>query len=227
MTLEQIGQLNLDKTFWQVLLRLVDFSIVDNGLPTYTIDPDLTKSMYDRYTLNVQVSKPTLAQMEAEFLVYKQELTDVETARLAEIARRDALQIRVDALGNDFHQLLIKANIPNIPNSALEDKRIIDEDDTIRLQALEDAQLALQADRSLQSRKDKLQELRDLRDQKLIEVDIMINDLSLGLRIDKQAVINYRTALKDTTNAFKKINGDPKVAVDNLVIASYVWPVKP
>lgn len=227
MTLEQIGQLNLENSFFEILNRLVDFSVISDKLPAYTIDPDTTLSMYDRVSLHTSVSKPLLTDMEAEFLVYKQKLTDMETARLAEMARREALQLRIDALGNNFHSLLAKANIPNIPNSAIEYKRIIDEDDTVRLDALELAQKTLKQDQTLQSRKDKLNELRKLRDIKLKEVDVMINELSLGIRTDKQAIIDYRQALKDVPNQYIKVNNDPKVSVDSIDLANYVWPTKP
>jgi len=137
MNLEQIGQLNLENSFLAILHRMVDFTVIDNGLVAYEISSDTSLSMFDRTTLNTQVVKPLLADMEAEFLVYKQELTDIETARLAEIARREALQVRIGALGNHFHQLLELANIANIPNAAAEYLRIINEDDTAVLGALE------------------------------------------------------------------------------------------
>jgi len=71
------------------------------------------------------------AVLDAEFLVYKQELIDAENARLAELARVQDIKDRWAAL-QDERFAVHKAGY-DIPNLALELKRIIKENDVVRL----------------------------------------------------------------------------------------------
>ena len=82
----------------------------------------------------------------------------------------------------------------------------------------------LQAERNL-----KLKRLRELREPLLKEVDVMVNDLVLEVRIDKAEVLAYREALKQFTDPYRWIN-DPeraKVAIDSLDLDNIQWPAKP
>jgi hypothetical protein len=78
-------------------------------------------------------------------------------------------------------------------------------------------------------RNNKLKKLRELRDAKLKDVDVMVNELALDLRSDKEAIIVYRQALMDFTDPYRYAN-DPnkaKVAIDSLDLNNIVWPEAP
>lgn len=77
------------------------------------------------------------------------------------------------------------------------------------------------------TRYDKLASLRTARDAKLIEVDIMINELALGLRGDTSAISTYRTALLNITTTYKDESGNPTSAIDSFDIGAFEWPIKP
>lgn len=70
---------------------------------------------------------------------------------------------------------------------------------------------------------EKLFTLRFLRNKKLTEVDVMINDLALGVRSDSADILAYRNALKDITEPFK--NDDE--ALSALDIATFQFPEAP
>lgn len=89
----------------------------------------------------------------------------------------------------------------------------------------EEVILSESASKLQQRRNAKLDQLRLLREDKLKAVDLMINELALELRADKEAVKNYRQALLDITSSYKKVNGDAKVAIDNLDLDDEsIWP---
>ena len=129
MTITEINNLKIEQYFYELSMRLVPtltpdkFEIIQNAIP------------YDGIMFSSQFTKPTLAEYEAEFALLKQELIDIENARLAEIARREALKVRISKL-EDYHA--IATNIgKHKSNEAVEYKRIIDENDEITLSELE------------------------------------------------------------------------------------------
>lgn len=76
----------------------------------------------------------------------------------------------------------------------------------------------------------KLNKLRIIRSQKLIELDNMYRDLQDGTRVDSAAVHQYRQDLKDITNDYKNhsTDGAHATAIDALdVDAAGTWPTKP
>jgi hypothetical protein len=79
------------------------------------------------------------------------------------------------------------------------------------------------------SREAKLQLIRDMREPKLQEVDVMVNELSLGERSDGSAIALYRTQLMSITDSYKDENGDATAALDALEadLSDLVWPMKP
>lgn len=80
-----------------------------------------------------------------------------------------------------------------------------------------------------ETRNAKLKQLRALRDAKLLEVDVMVNELVLDLRSDKAAVVAYREALLAFTEDYRWAN-DPnkaKVAIDDLDLNNIIWPSVP
>lgn len=90
----------------------------------------------------------------------------------------------------------------------------------------EHAELSTQDKRS-----EKLRLMRSIRDEKLAEVDIMINDLALGDRTDTAAVQTYRAALKDVTDGYKDSEDDMQGtgSLDAIAddLSNFTWPVKP
>ena len=77
-------------------------------------------------------------------------------------------------------------------------------------------------------RESKLDKIRLDREDKLKELDHMINDLSLGSRADAAALSSYKSDLLDITNSYKDNNG-ATVALDSLSddLSDLVWPAKP
>jgi len=84
---------------------------------------------------------------------------------------------------------------------------------------------------SEKTRNMKLAILRELRRQKLLEVDVMVNDLAVGDRTDTTQVREYRQALKDITEDYKYANDDyrGKAALDDFAedMSDFDWPEKP
>lgn len=84
---------------------------------------------------------------------------------------------------------------------------------------------------SQKSRNNKLQELRSQRDAKMKAVDIMVNDLAVGDRVDTSAVRDYRTALKDVTSEYKYVSDENKgkASLDAFAddLSDFSWPTKP
>jgi len=134
MTIAEINALTLDDVFVEILYRMVDFAPVPQGFPDYTVD-DQQVDVYDQYVLHASVSKPAKSAMEAEFLVYQQELLDAENARLTEVARVQDIKDRFEAI-SDIRGAISQASL-TISNPLAELQRIIDEDDQARLSLLE------------------------------------------------------------------------------------------
>jgi len=91
--LEQIQSLVLDDAFFTILRQLlpaIDYQINHSAL-------DLTLPLYDQVVLTGAV-KPTLAEMNTQFGIYKQNLIDSENARLAEEARVKDIKDRLIAM---------------------------------------------------------------------------------------------------------------------------------
>lgn len=228
MTLQEISTLQLEDKFYEVLNRMLDFSIIDNYLPAFEFSPDVNLSKYDRLNVNPQLEKPALVDMKIEFENLRAELLAQEQARLDEIARIEALKGRFTLIEADIHSVKsASTKFKDQPNPAIILREIINNDDVLELELMEAEHVVFSQKETLKERNDKLNQLRESRDAKLREVDVMINELSLGIRSDKQAIIDYRQALKDMPNQFIKTNGDPKVAVDSIDLAGYVWPVRP
>lgn len=71
----------------------------------------------------------------------------------------------------------------------------------------------------------KLDELRAARAPKLVEVDVLVNDLALeDTAYTLSQIKTLRTALKDVTNAYKNEDGSAKAEIASLNLAAFVWP---
>ena len=99
MTLAEIAALTLDDVFYIILDRLVDQSGVPEGEDWFTTTEGVTP-LYERTTLHVSLTKPTLQEMEDDLVVYKAELTAVEEARIAEVERQLNLRNRIIVIYN-------------------------------------------------------------------------------------------------------------------------------
>lgn len=138
MTLEQIANLQVDEsTIGTLLERLLDYSLLSVSDKPYILDEDTNLPFYQRVIVHTKFSKPTEAQLEAELDLYKADLAAIEQARLNELARIADIESRFHAIKN-IHGVFAELNL-NIPNSALEMKRIIKENDQIFLTQLESA----------------------------------------------------------------------------------------
>lgn len=135
MTLQEISELTIEKVFADLFNRIIDLSNLPAGSPAYQMDLDENKSFYDRVIVHQSLVKPSLELFEAELEELKSELNAIENARLAEIARVDDINSRFNAIP-DIRGAIVKASL-DIPNPAIELKRIIEENDQDRLSALE------------------------------------------------------------------------------------------
>lgn len=78
-------------------------------------------------------------------------------------------------------------------------------------------------------RDDKLNLLREFRQEKFAELQVLINELALAERSDAAAVKTWRQSILDVTAAYKDHKTNPAAAadLDNLDPASFTWPVGP
>ena len=78
-------------------------------------------------------------------------------------------------------------------------------------------------------REAKLSLMRNMRDVKLLDVDIMVNELTLGERADTAAVALYRNQLKGITDSYKNMDGSAKDTLDALEadLSDLSWPASP
>jgi hypothetical protein len=141
MNFEQIDALTIEQTFSTLINRILDLSVVPNGEPVYQLDQDDSLPFYDRVIMNQALVKPPLSNIQAELVEYQNELRVVEQARLDEIARVEAIKVRWNAI-SDVRGALSEAGISDVPNTAIELKRIIDENDEARLSLLESSAAA-------------------------------------------------------------------------------------
>ncbi len=82
--------------------------------------------------------------------------------------------------------------------------------------------------RQQEARELKLNELRMKRDEKLKEVDRMINELVLQIRTNEEEVKEYRSALLSITDEYKDEDGHATSSIDNLDLDdSAIWPARP
>lgn len=108
MTLEQINALTLNDSLAELFTRLL-------AGKEYSVEtPEGVESLgYVDFEI-IGAGKPTLSELEAEFLIYKQELIDQENARLSEVARLKNLKDRLAAISDKraaFYSLY--KDIPN------------------------------------------------------------------------------------------------------------------
>lgn len=102
----------------------------------------------------------------------------------------------------------------------------VDVDESGQRFAVENQQL--KAARTQASRNQKLAQTRFKRDELLKQVDVMVNELALGVRNDQQAVRDYRAELLSFTNMYKDQNGNATAAIDSLDIDDAdSWPTAP
>jgi hypothetical protein len=135
MTFNEINALTVESSIMDLLPRLVNFDSVPPEEMHYSVSNDDSLSMYERLSLHASLVKPELSDFEAELVVYKQELTDAEQARLDEIARVADIIARYEAIP-DIQKPFGRAGM-SVTNPALEMRRIISEDDQACLAELE------------------------------------------------------------------------------------------
>lgn len=137
MTFQEIDELTIESALPTLIERVLDTSVVPKNAPLFMLDKDLSKLFYERVIFHQNLVKPSLVILEAELQELKNELTDIERARIDEINRVADIRSRFNAI-SDIRGALNKAGL-KIGNPALELKRIIEENDQFRLSALESA----------------------------------------------------------------------------------------
>lgn len=100
----------------------------------------------------------------------------------------------------------------------------VDADGNEQLVVIEDADK--KAAKTLAGRKAKLDKLRDMREPLLKKADHEVNKLEDN-GLDTTAWRDWRKALRAVTDEWKKVDGDPKVAIDGLDLDAYQFPAEP
>ena len=144
MTFEEINLLTVEGEFFSLLPRIIDIEQVPQGEPVYQLDLDEEKSFYDRVIMHSSLVKPEEALFDAELVEVKAELTVLEQARLDELARIKDLTDRFNAIPDVRGAISKTAH--EIPNPAIELKRIVEENDNARLVELESASTVFEAE---------------------------------------------------------------------------------
>jgi hypothetical protein len=192
-------------------------------------DIDLMQIEDHEYKLRERLlpnEEPTSEELAAEFEIYKDELRAEEEARLVELARIQDIKDRWAGLADLNMTMMRLGHDQTIQNYALELTRIIEENDQIRLAELESDDAVYRLEMTAQGRIDKLNSLRDKRKPLLEEADHQINILEDDSS-DTASWRVYRKALRAATDAYKKVDGSPKVSIDGLVVDSFTFPSKP
>lgn len=178
-----------------------------------------------RFDQDDEEYEPSQAELDAELVTYKQELTDAENARLAEEARIQDLKDRYAAIGREAAQ----ANGMSNPDAYFRDAILKNSDHAAAeavMAAMEAEKAAYDAAQLPLQRESKLSKLRDKRNSLLTEADHEVNKKEDASE-DASALRAYRQSLRDVTDAYKDENGDASSAVDALDVDSFVFPTKP
>lgn len=155
MTLEEIAALEIKDVFQLLLSRIIQIPADLDG-PIFMLDQDESKDFYDRVIMNTDLVKPSKELFDDELAEYKAELSAVEQARLDEVARVEDIKSRWGAI-EDIRGAIAEAGI-DVPNPAIEIKRIIEENDQAQLSLLEskgaDAKVKADLQKSREERKE-------------------------------------------------------------------------
>jgi hypothetical protein len=96
-----------------------------------------------------------------------------------------------------------------------------------RFLAFVDGQIVLQAELKQSTlRVEKLQNIRSIRDQKLMQADHAIFKAEDNNQ-DASALRAHRTQLRDFTEQFKDENGNPSPILDDIIVDEIQFPEKP
>lgn len=96
-----------------------------------------------------------------------------------------------------------------------------------RFLAFVDGQISLQAELKQSTlRVEKLQNIRSIRDQKLMQADHAIFKAEDNNQ-DASALRAHRAQLRDFTEQFKDENGNPSEVLDSVVVEELLFPAKP
>lgn len=152
MNFDEINQLTVEKTFPELLSRILNTSSIPEGEPLFMMDLDESKSFYDRIIVHQSLVKPPLSNLEAELTELKSEKTQAYQDYIDELARVEDIKTRFSAI-KDPHSVFARLS-KDIVNPALEMERIIKEKDEPALAQLESEFAAQQAERAEQATKD-------------------------------------------------------------------------
>jgi len=96
-----------------------------------------------------------------------------------------------------------------------------------RFLAFVDGQISLQAELKQSTlRAEKLQNIRSIRDQKLMQADHAIFKAEDNNQ-DASALRAHREQLRNFTEQFKDENGNPSEVLDSVVVEQLIFPAKP
>lgn len=192
MTISEINALTIESTIFILMSRLLDPNAVPPGEAMFTIGDDDSVDFYERVAVNDVFVKPHITTVNDELDAYKAELTAEENARLAEIARVQAIQTRVDAI-NSLNGAMFTLN-PEIANARAEVNRIIKEDDIAFLEQLEAKGLEFDAKQASDVAKETRKTLGA--NARLICAEVL--DIVAGYNIERSATAAEKDAMEVT-----------------------------
>lgn len=159
MTFEQIDALTLD-TMDMVLTtleRTLDLTLVPEGDMWFTLDEDEELTMYDRFILHANLTKPDLPTLETELVTYQDELRTIEQTRLDEIQRVTDLTNRFNAITDIRGAMYKEDTSEQNPMKLME--HIITQNDTDLLDSLESSGVTWDNEQSTKTTKENRRKL--------------------------------------------------------------------
>jgi len=134
-SLEEINALIVDDVIIELMSRLLDLSVIPLGTNFYNLLPDEGQGLYLRIQIHILLEKPTVPELEAELILYKEEIIADFDINAAENERVAALKERFLALP-DMRIAMGILNL-NIPNLKVYARDIIASKDNTLLEDLE------------------------------------------------------------------------------------------
>lgn len=216
MSIESIEQMTLNELNVLVLInRLIDTSFIPSKEKIYTLNNDYSLSFYDRIIMHKTLTKPTLDEFNSELEIYKNELKEIELARLAELERIADLERRF--LNLEHIRQAISNCGTDQPNHLIELKRIIAENDTIKLEQYEQENSTLVEKYSKENAlKDKIK-LGAMARKICIEVLDYIAGLNLIKSLTKEQIDQMEVIFSDIHTALKNNRPDTaRTLIENI-----------
>jgi len=134
-SVEEINAITVNDVIIELMSRLLDLSVIPLGTNFYNLLPDEGQGLYERIQVHILLEKPTIEELEAELILYKEEILADFDVNAAENERVAALVARFQALPDmRIAMSILGLEIPNMKAYA---RDIIESKDNTLLENLE------------------------------------------------------------------------------------------